>query len=224
MATEIGRPGVDSFQPPGRLTSIQGPRLLQGLIEQGKGAKDTRIRQHAATKNHAVATHKAVRTYGDRLTVLAVLLQVDGMGEELGVIAGNGGEGPDRDPIGAIDMMVLGNGGMIAQQEFAATLGLVGEVERIGTAGKTGDPVAPPDGGHVPEFQQIEVDRDSQGIDPGPGGHAQLTRVNPSQTDAGIVVKLVTKQPLQKGAFEAPGQDRDCELAQRTREASRPHG
>ena len=113
------------------------------------------IGQHTATKDHTIAADKTIGADGDGLTVLAVVLQINGMAEQLGVIAGDGGEGTDGNSVGAVNVVVLGDGGMITQQEFAATVGLVGEVERIGAAGETRDPVAPADGSHFAKLQQI---------------------------------------------------------------------
>jgi hypothetical protein len=55
-------------------------------------------------------------------------MQIDGMAEQLGVVAGNGGKRADGDPVGAVDVMVFGDGGVITQQQLGAAVGLVGEV------------------------------------------------------------------------------------------------
>lgn len=47
--------------------------------------------QHSAAKDHTIATHKTVSTDHDRVAVLAVVLQIDGMVEQLGVVASEAG-------------------------------------------------------------------------------------------------------------------------------------
>lgn len=47
--------------------------------------------------------------------------------------------------IGAVDMVVFGDGCVVTQQEFGPAFGLVGEVTRVGAGGETCDPVAATD-------------------------------------------------------------------------------
>ena len=70
------------------------------------------IGKNAATKNHAASAHEAVGTNGDRFAVLSIVLQIDGVAEQLGAIAGDGGEGADADAVGGVDVVMFGDGGM----------------------------------------------------------------------------------------------------------------
>lgn len=115
------------------------------LIEQREGAEHAVVWQLTAAEDDTVAAYKAVGPNGDRLAVLAVVLEVDGMAEQLGMVASDGGEGADGDAVGAVNVMVLGDGGVFAKQQCGAAAGLMGEVGRISARCKTRDPVAAAD-------------------------------------------------------------------------------
>lgn len=89
--------------------------------------------------------------------MLAVVLQINRVAEQLRGIARNGGEWANADTIGAVDMVVFNDSGIGTEQKLRAALGLVGEVARMGTGGEAGDPVAAADAGLLAQLDGIQI-------------------------------------------------------------------
>lgn len=195
-----------------------------GLVEQGEGTEHAMIGQHTATKDHATGSHKAVRADHDRFTVLPVELEINGMGEQLGAITGDGGEGPDRDPVGDINVVVFNDGRMGTKVQFGTTLGLVGEVRRAGAGIEAGDPIATANRGVFAQFKNIEIHSHSKEIDAETGLHAQAAEINLVQPDPRGGIHLIAIKALKHQSLERPRQqyDRDMRTSSRRRKALMP--
>lgn len=194
-----------------------------GLVEQGKGPKHAVIGKSASAEYQTTGTHEAVGTDSDGLAVLAVVLQVDGMAEQLGVVAGDNGEWADADAVGAVDVVMLGDGGMGTQNQLSTSLGLVGEVGGAGADGKAGDPIAPANGGVLAHIDGFEVQGHGESIDAGASCHAQAAGIDPGQADAGGWIKLEAIEALQQAPLELPGQNHDDALDAQLYQPSEPH-
>ena len=178
-AAEVGRPGIDGLDRSGRLAGVEAPGLAVGFVEQGKGAEHGMVGEHTAAEDHTGSAHEAVGADADGLAVLAVVLQINGMAEQLGVVAGDGAEGPDGDAVGAVDVVILGDGGMGAKNELCPTIGLVGKVGGSGAGGKAGDPVSSANGGPFAQLKGIKVHGHGEGIDSGARGHGKVAGIDP---------------------------------------------
>lgn len=77
------------------------------FIKQEEGTEHTIERQHTAIKDDETGSNKAVSPGHDGFTVLPVELEINGMGEQLEAVTGNGGEGPNQDPIGGVNVVVF---------------------------------------------------------------------------------------------------------------------
>ena len=172
------------------------------------------VGQNTAAEDHAIAAHEAVGADVDGLAVLAVVLQINGMAEQLGVVAGDGAEGPDGDAVGAVDVVVFGDGGMFTKQELCAALGLMGEVRGVCACGKTGDPVGTADRGMGPHLESIEIHRHGACGNASAGSHLQPAGVDPGKADAGGGGQLIAEAALQQGTFQRPWQGHDDRLPQ----------
>jgi len=203
-AAEVGRAGINGFHTPGWLAGIEAPRVAVYLVEQGEGAEDRMVGKSTASKDHAGGANEAVSTNGDWLTVLAVVVQVDGVAEELGPIAGNGREGADADAVGAVDVVTLGNGAMGTKQKLCASIRLVIKVGGASPCGKSCDPVATADGGSFPQLKKIQVHRDCQRVNAGARGHGEAAGVNPSKANMSCWVKPVAINSLEEKALQQP--------------------
>ena len=100
---------VDQFDESARLAGIEAPGFAKGLVEQEEGSEHAVIGKHAAVEDHAVAAPETIEPDHDVLALLKVVLDIDGMVEPLGVVAGDGREGVDRDPIGGVNAVELGD-------------------------------------------------------------------------------------------------------------------
>ena len=77
--------------------------------------------------------------------MLAVVLQINRVADQLGGIARNGGEWTNTDAIGAVDVVMFGDGGMAPWLETGYAIRVVGIVGRAGAGGKTDDSVTAAD-------------------------------------------------------------------------------
>ena len=100
---------VGRFAETARLAGIEDPGFAEGLVEQGEGSEHAVIGKHAAVEVHAVASKKTKGPDHDLLALLEIVLNIDGMVEPLGVVACDGCERVDRDPIGGVNVVELGN-------------------------------------------------------------------------------------------------------------------
>ena len=73
--------------------------------------------------------------------MLAIVLKVDSMTEQLGAVTGDGCERANSDAVGAVDVMMLGDSGVISQQQLSVTFRLMGKMRRLDTSRKAGNPV-----------------------------------------------------------------------------------
>ena len=95
LTAEVGSISIDGLTPDGRLAGIKTPWFKVAVIQERKCTKNGVIRQYAANKDHKVGTYKKVGTNHNLLAIVAIVLQVKGVAEQLGVVAGDGGVGTD---------------------------------------------------------------------------------------------------------------------------------
>jgi len=89
-------------------------RLGVRLLQERFGAEHGIIGQARTAQQHAVAADKTIIAHANRMRDLAILRDVDGVRNELGLESGDGGEAADGDGIGAIEQMAMSDGGMLA--------------------------------------------------------------------------------------------------------------
>ena len=89
-------------------------RLGVRLVQERFGAEHAIIGQGRISQEHAVAADKTIIAHANRMRDLAILRDVDGVRNELGLKSGNGGEAADGDGIGTIEEMAMSDGGMFA--------------------------------------------------------------------------------------------------------------
>src|SRR5207237_8298736 len=126
------------------------------LVQERFGAEHAIIGQGRISQEHAVAANKTIIAHANRMRDLAILRDVDGVRNELGLESGNGGEAADGDGIGAIQQMAMSDGGMLAHDQLGPALGLAGEMRRIAQR-KTGNPIPATDRRMRLQMQQLEI-------------------------------------------------------------------
>lgn len=180
-----------------------------GLVEKRKGSEHGMIRKDTAAKNHAGGAHEAMSTNRDGLTVLAVVMQVDGVAEDLRAIAGQGGEGPDGDAVRAVDVVVLGNGGLRTEEELGTPIGLVGKVWGFRACGKSRDPIPSADGRPLLQHEEVQVHSHGEVINAGAGRHGEVAGVDPCQPDARRWIEPIAMETPQEVTLQGPGEWHD---------------
>ena len=188
----------------GRLSGIEAPCLAKGLVQQGKSTEHAVVGQNTSTKDHTVAAHKAIVPNSNRLAVLAVLLKINGVTEQLRAVAGDSTEGTYGDTIGGVDVVVLGDRGVGAEAELCSAVRLMSEVGGRSAGGEAGDPIATADGGMLANFKSIQIYSHGKRSNARAGRHAQVLGKDPGKPDAGSGSQLKTKQSLKQGTFQGP--------------------
>ena len=149
---------------PRRHAAVKLIRFRKTFVEKRFGAEHAKIRKRATTEQNAVRSDETVIADSYRRRALAILLDIDAVGNDLGLESSEGREFADRDRIGAIDQMPVGDGRMFADDKFGPPVFLLGEVPRRSER-KTGDPVAPPNRCVRFEMQEIDVLANGEMID-----------------------------------------------------------
>ena len=98
---------IDLFSLNCRRAGIKIPWVTEGLIEQGKGTERAVVGQYTSTKDHAIAAYKAIIPNSNWLAVLAVLLKINGVTEQLGSVTGYSSKCTYGDSVGGVDVVVL---------------------------------------------------------------------------------------------------------------------
>src|SRR5438874_7658543 len=115
-------------------------RLGIRLVQERFGAEHAIIGQGRIPQEHTVAADKTIIAHANRMRDLAILRDVDGVRNELGLESGNGGEAADGDGIGTIEEMAMSDGGVFAYDQLRPAFGLAGEMTRIAQR-KAGNPI-----------------------------------------------------------------------------------
>ncbi len=102
------------FYRAGGYSSVKCFGFDQPFIEHRTGPQDTFIRQIRSCQNNAAGAHKAITPNRDRGGILAIGIQVNAVGEDLGAESGNRRKGADSDGVGAINQMSAGDGAVRA--------------------------------------------------------------------------------------------------------------
>src|SRR5437660_7824279 len=106
-------------------------RLRLHFVQERFGAQHAITRQRRTAQEHAVAANKTIIAHANRMRDLAILRDVDGVRNELGLKSGDDGEATDGDGIGAIEEMAMSDGGMFAYDQLGPAFCLTGEMTRI---------------------------------------------------------------------------------------------
>lgn len=127
---------------------------------------------------------EAVVSDGDGVAVLSSLVDVDGVGEQLRLVSGDGDEIANGDGVCAVDVVVFGDGGFSSNDELAAAALVVSEVLGVGTCGEACYPVASCDGAVLAHGHGVEVDGDVEVAYSSARGHAEELWEDVAEADA----------------------------------------
>src|SRR5437588_2185848 len=84
-------------------------RFRKTFVEERFGAEHGKVRKRASTEQNAVRSDETVIANSHRRRALAIVLDVDAVGNDLGLVSSERGKPADRDRIGAIDQMPMGD-------------------------------------------------------------------------------------------------------------------
>lgn len=135
--------------------------------------------------------------------MLAVRGDVDGMGEQLCLVACDSGETSNPDFVRAIQVMVLGDGGMSSDHELRFAIRLMREMGGR-TRGEACDPIAPANGGVIAQIDGVQVNGHREVVDARVRAKAQMFGIDPRESNPRRGGKFVTEQALQKEAAQRP--------------------
>ena len=186
-------------------------RLGVRLVQERFGAEHAIIGQGRISQEHAVAADKTIIAHANRMRDLAILRDVDGVRNELGLKSGDDGEATDGDGIGAIEEMAMSDGGMFAYDQLGPAFCLTGEMTRIAQR-KAGNPIPAADRRVSFQMQQAKILCHGKMTNAGVLFHDQTRRQNPGQTNVSSGMNLKTKLLLQKRAPHLPRQQQRNEL------------
>ena len=79
IAAEVSRIGFDGLNSSSWLAGVEAPGFAVGFVEQREGAKNAFFREDAPSEDHAVGADKAIGPDQYWLTVLSVVLEIDGV-------------------------------------------------------------------------------------------------------------------------------------------------
>jgi len=89
-------------------------RLSVRFVQERFSAEHAIIWQGRIPQQHAVAADKTIIAHANWVRDLAILRDVDGVRNELGLESGDSGKATDGDGIGTIEQMAMSDGGMFA--------------------------------------------------------------------------------------------------------------
>lgn len=141
------------------------------------------MRQTASAQNHRIRPNKTIFSDVDWLRRLPAGFEINAVGHELRTKSGQGREGPDAHPRGAIDQMPATDSGVRFQNELRFTVQLMGEMATAPTR-KTGEPVQLSDNRVGAEMEQIDIFANVQVSDARVLFHDQAAGTNPGESNS----------------------------------------
>ena len=152
---------------------------------------------------------EAVVADGDGVAVLSSFVYVDGVGEQLRLVAGDGDEIANGDGVCAVDMVFFGDGGFSSHDELATSALVVSEVLGVGACGEPCYPVASCDGAVLSHGHGVEVDGDVEVAYPSARGHTEELWEDVAEADVGHGMEVVAIEMVEDPSFEEPGEECD---------------
>lgn len=140
---------------------------------------------------------------------MSSLVDVDGVGEQLRLVASDGDEIANGDGVCAVDMVVFCDGGLSSHDELATAVLVVGKVFGGGACGESCYPVATSDGAVLSHGHGVEVDGDVEVAYSCARGHAEEMWEDVAKADAGEGVEVVAIEMVEDPSFEEPGEESD---------------
>src|SRR5438552_18542301 len=101
-------------------------RLGVRLVQERFGAEHAIIGQGRISQEQAVAADKTIIAHANRMRDLAILRDVDGVRNELGLKSSDGGEAADSEGICSIYEMAMSEGVMFAYVQSCPECGIAG--------------------------------------------------------------------------------------------------
>ena len=127
-----------------RHAAIKLIRIGKTFIEKRFRAKNAEIRQRAAAEQGAIGPDKTKIADANRFRGLPILFDVDAVGDDLGMESGECRESANGNRVRAIEEMTVGDGRVLAEDQFRTAVCLMSEMARR-TKWKSGDPIAAAD-------------------------------------------------------------------------------